>query len=76
MAPIAGTTLGVGDASIRNGPHLHACDRAGGRGDASTAGSVRRRAVRGTVARDLGTSGVTYREEPEYEREIRRRIKT
>ena len=75
MAPIAGTTLGVADASIRE------------RDTTSTLaivpaaeGKLRLQDLfdavlyAGPVARDLGPSGVTYRQEPEYEREIRRRI--
>ena len=76
MASIAGTTLGAADASVRERDtttQLAIVPAAEGKRRLQDLFDAVLYA--GPVAREVGPSGLTYREEPEYEREIRRRIR-
>ena len=76
MAPIAGTALGVADASIRERDTTsEVAIRPAASGKLRLQDLFDAVLYAGPVPRDLRPSGVIYRQEPEYEREIRRRIK-
>ena len=76
IVPITGTTLGVADASVRErDTTAELASMPAATGKLRLQDLFDAVLYAGPVARDLGPSGRTYREDPEYEREIRRRIR-
>ena len=75
IAPLTGTTLGVADASARErDTTTELANRPAPAGRLRLQDLFDAVLYAGPVARELGPSGRTYREDPEYVREIRRRI--